>query len=383
MQENHTRFVNILNNTYDNHNSLINNLNDTSMHAKIDDFRRQASYWIFIIKCCICSLGILGNGLALIVINHRSLRNTTSRVFITYLAIFDSLTLILMLTDSIILFKRSLILNCISLYLSDFFTLTSVWIMVIMTIERYIAVHSPFLAKRFCTIEHARYSMYILIFITFALSLKFPLVYTINQNEQDCDVREQFRAFFRFIEPAIFYVIPGLILLVNFFTIYELFIAKRQRTQMLMNPDNTINSISTNTFSKQQKVLTIMLLTDSLSFYLFTIPASIHYMLWTRKLHNLDVEEIKIRILISYVTDTMRHMSSATNFLFYYIAGSKFREACSETWTDIYDYIRIKFNCNGQRLQSASIPLTNQQYARCRIFMTHELRSANLAHSPP
>ncbi|CAF4252532.1 unnamed protein product, partial [Rotaria sordida] len=95
-----------------------------------------------------------------------------------------------------------------------------------------------------------------------------------------------------------FYFIPGLILLVNFFTIYELLIAKRQRTQTLMNPENATNSINAISFNKQQKVLTIMLVTDSLSFYLFTIPACIHYMLWKQLSYDIDTKEYEMRYLI-------------------------------------------------------------------------------------
>ncbi|CAF5006656.1 unnamed protein product [Rotaria sp. Silwood1] len=317
MHENNTHSFTTLNIKHDNNHSLINNLNDTSKCAEIDEFVREVDYWVTIIQCCMVLFGVLGNGLALIVINRRSLRNTSSSVFITYLAIFDSLVLIAYFTYSVIWDQYLVFLSsCVIIYLHDFFTLTSVWIMVIITIERYIAVHSPFLAKRFCTIEHARYSMYTLIFLTFIFSsLSFPLVYTINKNKIACDLREQFRALFRFVQPAMFYFIPGLILLVNFFTIYELLIAKRQRTQILINPENATNSINAISFNKQQTVLTIMLVTDSLSFYLFTIPACINYMLWKNLSYDIDTKEYEMRYLISNLTNIWRQMNSAVSIL--------------------------------------------------------------------
>ncbi|CAF1487372.1 unnamed protein product [Rotaria sp. Silwood1] len=382
MHENNTHSFTTLNIKHDNNHSLINNLNDTSKCAEIDEFVREVDYWVTIIQCCMVLFGVLGNGLALIVINRRSLRNTSSSVFITYLAIFDSLVLIAYFTYSVIWDQYLVFLSsCVIIYLHDFFTLTSVWIMVIITIERYIAVHSPFLAKRFCTIEHARYSMYTLIFLTFIFSsLSFPLVYTINKNKIACDLREQFRALFRFVQPAMFYFIPGLILLVNFFTIYELLIAKRQRTQILINPENATNSINAISFNKQQTVLTIMLVTDSLSFYLFTIPACINYMLWKNLSYDIDTKEYEMRYLISNLTNIWRQMNSATNFLFYYIAGSKFRAACLETWTDISDYIQTKFDCNGQRSRSLRNPPTNQRCAQHRMLMSCQLRTTDLTN---
>ncbi|CAF4270968.1 unnamed protein product, partial [Rotaria sordida] len=88
MHENNTHSFITLNNKHDNNHSLINNLNDTSKRAEIDEFVRQVDYWVEIIQCCMVLFGVLGNGLALIVINHHSLRNTSSSVFITYLALF-------------------------------------------------------------------------------------------------------------------------------------------------------------------------------------------------------------------------------------------------------------------------------------------------------
>ncbi|CAF4267277.1 unnamed protein product [Rotaria sordida] len=102
MHENNTHSFTTLNNKHDNNHSLINYLNTTSKHAEIDEFERRVDYWLTIIQCCIVLFGVLGNGLALIVINRRSLRDTSSSVFITYLAIFDSLVLIVHFTHIMI-----------------------------------------------------------------------------------------------------------------------------------------------------------------------------------------------------------------------------------------------------------------------------------------
>ncbi|CAF1468256.1 unnamed protein product [Rotaria sordida] len=71
-----------------------------------------------------------------------------------------------------------------------------------------------------------------------------------------------------------------------------------------------------------------------------------------------------------------------TNFLFYYIAGSKFRAACLETWTDIADYIQTKFDCNGQRSRSSRNPPANQRCAQHRMLMSCQLRTADLTNPP-
>jgi hypothetical protein len=183
-----------------------------------------------------------------------------------------------------------------------------------MTIERCIAVHSPFLAKRFCTVQHARYSMYILIFLAFIFfSLTFPLIYTIDKQQNKCGVRQHYQTIIRIIKPTMFYFIPDLILLVNLFIIYELFMAKRNRTQTLINPENAVHQINAASFNRKQQQLTIMLVTVSLSFYLFTTPAIIDYIRQRNPPQYRDIKRLKMRFLRTNLTVLWLQMSSAVS----------------------------------------------------------------------
>lgn len=293
--------------------SLKGNFNETSIRTEITEFIRQVNQWLMIVELVIVICGLLGNGLALIVINRRSLRDTSSSVFITYLAIFDSSVLLVQIT-SLILFSniQSYILHCFLTYLTDLVTFISVWIMVIMTIERCVAVHSPFLAKRFCTIQRARYSVYILVLFAIALfSMTFPLFYTVSRGQEKCFVRARYQTIIRIIKPTIFYFIPDLILLINLFIIYELFKARRQRTQTLINPENAIHQINAASFNRKQQQLTIMLVTVSLSFYIFTTPAIIDYIRQRHPPRYRDVKRLKMRFLRTNLTVLWLQMSSA------------------------------------------------------------------------
>lgn len=296
-----------------NSNSSKGYSNETSIRNEITEYIRQVNHCLMIIELIMVICGLLGNGLALIVINRRTLRDTSSSVFITYLAIFDSSVLLVQIT-SLILFSsiESYILHCFLTYLTDLVTFISVWIMVIMTIERCVAVHSPFLAKRFCTIQRARYSVFILILVALVLfSMTFPIFYTVNRRQEKCLVRARYQTIIRIIKPTIFYFIPDLILLINLFIIYELFKARRQRTQTLINPENAIHQINAASFNRKQQQLTIMLVTVSLSFYIFTTPAIIDYIRQRHPPMHRDVKRIKMRFLTTNLTVLWLQMSSA------------------------------------------------------------------------
>ena len=280
------------------------------------EFIHKVNFYITIIEIIMVVCGILGNGLALIVINRRSLRDTSSSVFITYLALFDISVLSVHITNlASSQLIQSYFLHCFLAYLTDLVTFCSVWIMVIMTLERCVAVRSPFLAKRFCTTERARVSVYVLLLVALTLfSSTFPIIYNIDKNQQKCIVRHRYQKIIRFIKPTIFYFVPDLLLLANLFVIYELFMAKRQRTQTLMNPENAIHQLNAISFNRKQQQLTIMLVTVSLSFYIFTTPAIIDYIRQINPPTHHDVKRLKQRFLMSNLTVLWLQMNSAVSF---------------------------------------------------------------------
>lgn len=302
---------------FDREDSLINSsmstTNFSSIRMEMTAFIHKVNSYLIIIGIIMIICGILGNGLALIVINRRSLRDTSSSVFITYLAIFDISVLTVHIIDlASSSWIQSYPLHCFLAYLTDLVTFCSVWIMVIMTLERCMAVRSPFLAKRFCTTEHARMSVYILLFIALILfSSTFPIIYNIDKIQQKCGVRIRYQKIIRFVKPTIFYFVPDLLLLANLFIIYELFVAKRQRTKTLMNPENAINQLNAVSFNRKQQQLTIMLVTVCLSFYIFTTPAIVDYIRQINPPKYHDVKQLKARFLMANLTVLWLQMNSA------------------------------------------------------------------------
>jgi hypothetical protein len=89
--------------------------------------------------------------------------------------------------------------------------------------------------------------------------------------------------------------------------------ATRQRKTTLMNPEHACNQVNAVSFNRKQQQLTIMLVTVSLSFYLFTTPAIIDYI---RQLHppqHHDIKRLKIRFLMMNLTVLWLQMSSAVS----------------------------------------------------------------------
>ncbi|CAF1197757.1 unnamed protein product, partial [Didymodactylos carnosus] len=204
---------------------------------------------------------------------------------------------------------------------------------------RCVAVHSPFLAKRFCTVQRARYNVYALIILAFVFfSSTFPIIYIADFMHKKCIIRAKSQKMIRYVKPIIFYCIPDVLLLANLFVIYELWLASRMRKKTLINPEASINLHAAN-FNRKQTQLTLMLVSVSISFYIFTTPAIIDYILQMNPPKRPDVKKLKSRFLRTNLTTLLLQLNSATNFIFYCLAGKKFRTACIETIKESYEHL--------------------------------------------
>jgi hypothetical protein len=99
----------------------------------MQQFVANVNYIMAFVQGFICVVGVLGNLLALIVINRKSLRNTSSAVFITYMAIFDT-ALLLVHAANLIRLRGYPLLHCSLTYLTDLTTFCANWVLVIITL---------------------------------------------------------------------------------------------------------------------------------------------------------------------------------------------------------------------------------------------------------
>ncbi|CAM2701787.1 unnamed protein product [Rotaria socialis] len=355
--------------------SLMSNsssLNDTKKIEEINRFIKSFNAKILFPEIFIVLFGLLGNILVLIVINRRTLKNTSSSVFITYLAIFD-ISVLLSHGINLARFSEAAVFECSLHFFTDLSTFCANWVLVIITIERCIVVYSPFYAKRLCTVNSARRAIYIFLGLSvIAFSINFPIFYDLKAvfKNKTCRIRKNFGLSYRLYHSLLFYIIPALFLLSNIFTIYALC----RRTQKLSdaflknnrNLDMRINDVNSN---KKQRQLTIMLVTISLSFYLFTIPGMIMFLIEIYALKSRDINKIKLKFVLAQLSVIVLQLNNATNFLFYCFAGHRFRQATVQTY---YDYSALSKNFFHHYI------LRNKEYGHARA---HDHSASHLAQT--
>ena len=120
--------------------SSIGSYSNNTFREQLKFYMHDVNHILLYVQIAICIFGLLGNLLALMVINQKPLRNTSSAVFITYLAIFDSAVLIF---HAINLSKprRNLYLLCTLTFFTDLSIFSANWILVIITVGKKKNIH--------------------------------------------------------------------------------------------------------------------------------------------------------------------------------------------------------------------------------------------------
>ncbi|CAF3253087.1 unnamed protein product [Rotaria socialis] len=310
-------------------------LNYTKKIEEINRFIKSFNAKIFFLEIFIVLFGLLGNILVLIVINRRSLKNTSSSVFITYLAIFD-ISVLLSHGINLARFSETAVFECSLYFFTDLSTFCANWVLVIITIQRCVVVYSPFYAKRLCTVSSARRAIYIFFGLSvIAFPINFSIFYDLKAafKNNTCRIRKNFGLSHRLYQSLLFYIVPALFLLPNIFTIYALCRRTHKLSEASLKNDRNLDMrISDVNSNKKQRQLTIMLVTISLSFYLFTIPGMIMYLIEIYSLKSRDINKIKLKFILAQLSVIVLQLNNATNFLFYCFAGHRFRQAAVQTY---------------------------------------------------
>lgn len=189
--------------------------------------------------------------------------------------------------------------------------------MFLVHLERCIAVHAPLLAKRFCTVTSARHSMYTLLTVIIVfLSSAAPFVYDTNdpKHVQKCAIRQKLRSTHRIVQPLLFYGLPYIFLLSNLLTVSAL--CRRHQQLPLRScdekrqSDSRVNDVHS---SRKQRQLTVMLITVSLAFYVFTTPAMIVFITDLFPTKDRDLTKMKRSFLFGQISVVLLQANNAVS----------------------------------------------------------------------
>ena len=225
---------------------------------------------------------------------------------------------------------------CLNYVFSDF----SVWIIVAVTSERYIAVCNPLRATVLCSIQRAR----CVGVVTFVLmcAVNAHVLWTVdithihlNTSEVTrCEPHRKYEYFMTIIWPwidcIVYSFLPCVILTVLNILIIRQIIAARKCRTTLQNCKSGRNNLLQKKLPTEGSIkLTFMLLVVSFTFMLTTLPNGVSiivYLLWDFDVSNDVFQSVSNFALLRTLTELLMYTNHAVNFFLYCATGKKFRK---------------------------------------------------------
>ena len=267
----------------------------------------------------LCMMGLVGNTLVLLVLRRDGLVRTSANVYLSALAVGDSLVLMVASVTTYPgiawgwWFNSTSRLACrvtgpVLLTLIN----ASIWFIVAFTVERCVVVRLPLLKLRLCTPRNAGLCCGSLLVLAFVKNIdRFfaqDLVIGTVSDDAICTVQLRYRDYVNNYRPMITFVtscvIPtGVVLVCNWAIIRTL----RRDLMQTAARDPIVRHT------------TIMGLTVSFAFIVCVVPMHVFYI----NIHNWPTNQNQFDILLSLLL--LRYANHAVNFFLYSLTGAHFR----------------------------------------------------------
>lgn len=213
----------------------------------------------------------------------------------------------------------------------------SAWLLVAMTIDRYIAITFPLKAIRLSTPYRARVVILILMTVMAIINFHFLLTLTAEKQpgnkQQTCNSYDQFKHFVNNIWPWIDATVYSF-LPFTFLIIFNILIIHGHRKSTILNSilkGSTAREMP-ETANKVSRRMTVTLLTVTISFIALTAPTQILFIIRQSAFNFKPTPTtVNYKILAQYsltagLVNILLYANHCVNFFFYVLTGHKFRQ---------------------------------------------------------
>ncbi|CAF0867373.1 unnamed protein product [Adineta ricciae] len=293
----------------------------STVHSELEEL---IQYIYMIVYPIIFITGLIGNLLSSLLFSITELNQTSCGIYFLLLAIADSLALIGGLHHCLTIGYRVIIHSVTYCRARNFISYTSMdlasWMVVAISLDRYIKVKFPVKSRDYCTQKLAIIVSCVLTFVLVLKNLHFTTKFIGNfaaDASEHCGPNPKYPTYMSFfqnvwpwIDLAIFALLPFILITsCNIFIIYNLY---KRRVQLgHRNLDRSVVKF---------------LLISSISFIICNFPVSITIVLYPYISSNYGKKQSYDEIAFAF--DILRlpsYISLAFNFYLYYYSSSLFR----------------------------------------------------------
>ncbi|OWF42040.1 probable G-protein coupled receptor B0563.6 [Mizuhopecten yessoensis] len=231
---------------------------------------------------------------------------------------------------------------------SDF----SVWLIVAVTVERYIAVCHPLQASVLCSVQKAR-TVSVVMFLTivainvhFMWTVDLSITKTNGSDIATCVANERYMYLldevWPWVDAAIYSFVPCFILaILNFLIIRQVLLARRFRCQLQNCKSGRNNQLQKRLPTEGSIKLTLMLLAVSFTFMITTLPNNVSLIVTVLMDSQLTtLEQIARFALAKTITELLMYTNHSMNFFLYCATGKKFRRNIEKLLCKVKEYRR-------------------------------------------
>ncbi|XP_064648819.1 probable G-protein coupled receptor 139 [Lineus longissimus] len=268
----------------------------------------------------IAVLASIGNPLSLAVLRSVRLKHSTTSILLSYLAVVDLLCVYFALVPQTISYATGHFVQLASDFGCRFFwfaplflTELSSWVLVLVSVERVIAVWLPTKLKTLSTTRTAAGSLAVVTIVLFAVNTRY--FFTKKLIGDSCVPNPPFADFEKFgsvwLDRMLYWGVPMIAMLVSNIVIFAKIRLLRSNGQQQT--------------AGRFKNKTIIMMTNTFAFMVCTTPLMFFNIIYEGWDNN--PKEIKVKYELAYsVLQFFAYLNHAINFILYCAAGSRFRE---------------------------------------------------------
>lgn len=267
--------------------------------------------------------GLLGN-LFIIIVTVKMTPFNSSRLFMISLAVVDFLTICFRIPFKTVVPRTTNMICDVMWYMYNALPMFSNYVLLLWTIERFIAVNFPLRLTEWCTIRRTVISVAAVGMFSFAVTVPWPVSIVLNPSGKGCIIDPDKTAFIYEVwykaDTSFFIFVPMVIIfLCNITIIYRLQQSTRRHQQMTNNKDAKQKR------EKEQRHTTVTLLVTSFAFVVLHTPLAVYNCLAMSMLVIRDSQaKATLRFLNSFGL-TMAELQNSINFYLYFLTGRRYR----------------------------------------------------------
>ncbi|KAK7111091.1 hypothetical protein V1264_014865 [Littorina saxatilis] len=282
----------------------------------------------------LCAVGLPGNIAALLAMAVVVRPPSANTFLLALLAVSDTLALLLKLVMN----QLSFSLDRLSDHYCRCVTLTNVcssyanWMLVLVAVERLVAVLLPFSRARFFTMH--RLCALSVALAAAILAVHLPLIIGgVPEGRFGCGTTQAVSGYvdqvWSWLNVTLYAFLPAsLLLVITIFLVVALRRADRRRQQLQGTATCYVTSRASRQARRTERTFTVMTLAAALLFVLMVLPQCLYFVLFHYTTALQHLRHLPADRLTQQVTTLMADSTHALNFYVYVFSAKRFRRQC-------------------------------------------------------